>query len=125
MIRGMGIRLQDAFQGPFKKKKPPKATAKASKAREVENLESDVRVTYLSSRQLEEAASAERFLLENLDHGSDFKKLFYLKHQFLIVELQQPVWCDLCGTAEFICIPKLVSVFRIYISYIYISRTFV
>lgn len=97
MIRGMGIRLQDAIQGPFRKKKVPKNAAKMPKAREVENLESDVQVRYLSSRQLEEAALAERYLLENLDHGSDFKKLFYLKHQFLIAELQQPSFCDLCG----------------------------
>jgi hypothetical protein len=102
--------LQDAIQGPFRKKKQPSPpglpstsgpavskVAAVPKHREVENLQTDVQIRYLSSRQLEEAAQAERYLLENMDRGSDFKNLFYLKHQFLIAELEQPSFCDLCG----------------------------
>ncbi|OQV22321.1 putative Ras association domain-containing protein 1 [Hypsibius exemplaris] len=118
MMREMGMKLQDAIQGPFRKKKssqsPPAAAknvaappdgptttkvpaAKVSREREVENLQTNVQIRYLSSRQLEEAAQAERYLLENMDNGADFKNLFYLKHQFLILELEQPSFCDLCG----------------------------
>lgn len=97
MMRGMGIRIQDAFnQRPFRKKKHGPKVGK-SRLMDSENLASDLRITYLSSRQLEEAAKAEKYLLENLDDGSDFKNLFFLQHQFLIIELEEPSFCDLCG----------------------------
>ncbi|XP_055342922.1 ras association domain-containing protein 1-like [Paramacrobiotus metropolitanus] len=100
MIRGMGMKIQDAFQGQFRKKnakaaKGPEPEIKSRERKAAVPLET--RITYLSSRQLEEAALAERYLLENLDHGNDFKNLFFLQHQFLIVELEEPSFCDLCG----------------------------